>query len=143
MGRCGRFSRSGVQNSKADSSHSITLLRFLGRSLFLPFHAGARDLPHLGGDLVEQRHVVLAFIVKIEVSAIGKIGEVRLGAEAFEDSFKLVRRSVEIERVSGSHHDMNAALEILFALSPCGFDDMGQVVVIAPIGHHVGMYLAG
>ena len=58
---------------------------------------------------------------------------------ALRPRLELVRRAIQVERVRGAHEQMNAALEARRPLAPVRLHNVRQVVVIVPVGHHLGM----
>src|ERR1700730_3951861 len=109
-------------------------LRSRRNRMSLPVSTGSCNGIHLGADLVEEPPRVLAHAVEIEMRAPGQISEVRVCAETSKHRFELVRRAVEVEGVRGANEEMNASFEIRLELRPVSFDDVGEVIVIVPVG---------
>ena len=68
------------------------------------------------------------------MGAIGYVGEVRVCVQPVEDCFEFVRGAVEVEGVGGAYDEVDSAFEIGFECGPVGLDDVGEIVVIAPVG---------
>ena len=68
--------------------------------------------------------------------AIGQVGEVRVCAQPVEDCLEFVRGTVEIKGVGGAYDEVNSAFEVRFESGPVGFDDVGEIVVIVPVGDY-------
>ena len=94
----------------------------------------AGDGVHLSADLVEERVAVRIDGIEIEVGAIGQVGEVRICAKPAEDCLEFMCSAVEVKGVGGAHDEVDAAFQVGFECGPVGFDDVGEIVVIVPVG---------
>ena len=74
------------------------------------------------------------------MSPIGQVGEVRICAQPVEDCLKFMRGAVEVEGVGGAYDEVDSAFEVGFELGPVGFDDVGEIVVIVPVGDDGWVY---
>ena len=123
--------------------------RFLGRLrwgwklLLFPVEVGAGYGVHLCSDLVEEALAVGADSIEIEVGAVGNVGEVGIGVEGFEAGFEFVGRAVEVEGVCRADEEVDAAFQASPSLGPGGLDDVGEVVVVVPVGNDLRMDCAG
>src|SRR3546814_2140408 len=97
------------------------------------FRSRPRNRVHLLRDRLEQRHLVLALGIEVEMGAAGDEAEGRFRAEPVEHRLQPVRGAIEVEGIGGADDQVDLAVEVGLEARPVALDDMSNIVVLAPV----------
>src|SRR5512143_2465842 len=73
---------------------------------------------------------------------VGQVTEIGLRAHGLHDFRQTASRTIEIEGVGCAHGQMDLAVEIALQARPVPLDNVGDVVIVSPVGRDRRVYPA-